>query len=572
MTETAWQCRVDLPGTETRGSGFLVTDRHVLTCAHVVTGRDAAEVTLRNAGGPIPATVLREGPWWSPTAEAADIAVLELSAPAAGVEPARFAPFSAVELYAGQPLNALGFPWGYEQDGINATFTAGPGRELGRNVQVDAKNDFTVWLEGGFSGAAAVFSGRVLGMVRAAGQGDERVGVMVPVGELVRHVPRLDELIGLGTFGPRAYRDLRRALASVHVPHDDLSRKIASLQLMIESIPRHLTTLPALVEALVVEAMVEDGTMRHHLGGLLAYLGTREMSEWLAEHLPGSRGALPPIPPKYDGAIVVQLAPAADSGAEAYHLKVWTVSRPDGELTEPVVDKPGLARAQWQDEIEAAIEEALGRMPSIVDTVQVEFVLPRRFLALAVEEWLDRKDDDTPLGVSRPVVVRDLDWFTEPRPAALVRRVRDLREDGGRSLGEVLWWKDCGERPADPQVYKAWLRRHGGPPALVLAGEWTAAEHLGRAVAVGSPVMLWPRQACPADDHTRDDTCPGRWFRTEVTKRLHGITIDTVAELVRDLRAQAVVAAGKNEMHCGSGIVLLRDDARRRLEPLSFAE
>jgi hypothetical protein len=334
--------------------------------------------------------------------------------------------------------------------------------------------------------------------------------------------------------------------------------------------PDHLGTLQAIVEALVVETTTHasDDEMRHQLGGLLLSLSTEELWRWLRAHL--SR------PPEahlsrvaYEGAIVVRLEPVAAAGAESYDLTVWTVAGPDGELTEPVVTGSGLRRETWQERVEEAIAEALSRMPVGVGTVTVEFVLPRQFLSEPVDQWIDRSDDDTPLGVAKPVVVRDLDWFNHPNPADLGRRAHTLR-DGHTPLGARMRWKGCENAPSNPAAFKAWLRSGDGPIVLGLAGEWAAAEYVGTAVAAGPPVMIWHRWACPPDGHRAGDECAGKRFRRELSVHLGDETIDTVAQRVRRLRAWSV--AEEDDTHCGSGITLLRDDNRRRPAPLRFAE
>ncbi|MFD7638592.1 serine protease, partial [Streptomyces sp. NPDC059873] len=60
----AWHARIDADGAV--GSGFLVSGRTVLTCAHVVTG-DRASVVFPGAPGlaPVPARVVLRGHAWA---------------------------------------------------------------------------------------------------------------------------------------------------------------------------------------------------------------------------------------------------------------------------------------------------------------------------------------------------------------------------------------------------------------------------------------------------------------------------------------------------------------------------
>jgi hypothetical protein len=298
-------------------------------------------------------------------------------------------------------------------------------------------------------------------------------------------------------------------------------------------------------------------------------IGTEEMRRWADVHLWVGDLPTPVVEQTHDGVVLVRLEPSAASGAEAYDLTVWTVTEPDGQLSEPVVRERGLARAQWQQRVEEALFQALGRIPMTVRTVTVEFVLPRGHLAEPVDLWADRTDDDTPIGVSHPTVVRDLDWFSHDNPADLGRRARLLR-NRGRTVGRELRWRECTRPPGNPVAYKAWLRTDDGPFAVGLTGEWTQPEHVATAVAAGPPVLLWQRLPCRPEDHVGGPDCVGVRFRRELGERLGEVTIDEVAHVVRNLRAEAL--AEEDAAHCGSSIVLLRDDARRRPVPLSFAE
>ncbi|MEV6304265.1 serine protease [Actinoplanes sp. NPDC051861] len=306
MRNGLWHARVEVPGSGRRGSGTLVSDRHVLTCAHVVHHDPFAMVFLGDTPTPRQARLLTSGPWWTSTADAADVAVLELAEPVT-VEPARFGPYSSVDLYAGQELTAYGFPPGFEQIGVSATFTASPVRMLGRNVQVDAKDNVGVWLQQGFAGAAAVHvsTGRVIGMIKAAAR-DHRIGMMVPVPELARHVPGLDRLISLGPFDPYAYTALRSALRASSPAPEFAGRYLAGLRAQVPGLPRHLNTVQAVAEALVMELMFSDDEMAYRLGAFLVQLGTREAGQWVADFL--LHGADPGIPkPGGDGRIEVAM-------------------------------------------------------------------------------------------------------------------------------------------------------------------------------------------------------------------------------------------------------------------------
>ncbi|MEV4346685.1 trypsin-like peptidase domain-containing protein [Actinoplanes sp. NPDC049596] len=566
MTEAFWPARIEIPGTARRGAGFLVTDRHVMTCAHVVRGHDGARVTLRD-GTSAMATVVRAGPWWTETAAGADVAVLELPA-AVAVPPARLAPYAALEIYAGQTLDIFGFPDQYGVGGVHTNYVAEPHHLVGDDIQIEAEGATGVRLQEGFSGAAVVHRAtrQVVGMVRRAATGDERIGLMTPVASLAGHCPALADRIRLGLIDPAAYGELRAALRSVDFPRERFTQLLTWVRGKIPSLREDLTSVPGLVEALVVDTVaVDDREMRYHLSGLLSTFENEDVSRWAGRHL--GRVEAPAAKPVRDGAVVICLEPTAREGGEAYRLKVWTVTEADGLLEEPVADVPGLSRDQWQPAVERELAAAIDRIPRSVREVTVEFVLPRMFLAEPVDEWLNLRDDRTPLGISKPLVVRDLDWFQDG-PPDLAWRAESLRE-GKTGLAEVLRVWDCGQPLTKPVVFKANLRKNGGPHAVCLAGEWALPAQVSVAVGAQPPVLLWRRHPCPPGRHADYAECVSQRFVRELTGHLAGVTIDDVASHVLELRRDSV--AGEDETHCGSGLVLLRDDARRRPMPLGFA-
>lgn len=200
------------------GAGFLVGDRLVVTCAHVVAaalGRDEGErpgepVTLefpvRGRSGPARCTATVLG--WTPTRpdERGDIAVLRLDGEVPdGVRPAWLSPAPAP---ADSEIDALGFPEGLAAPGLWAR---------GRIRRVQAAGWLQVAavpgeraIEPGFSGTPA-FSARdggVVGMVVAVAHGSEHTAFLTPARTLVAEHPVLAEAQaspyrGLAAFAER---------------------------------------------------------------------------------------------------------------------------------------------------------------------------------------------------------------------------------------------------------------------------------------------------------------------------------------------------------------------------------
>ena len=194
--------RVDNERGKSRGAGVLLSDRHVVTCAHIlgpaeaVTGEEPGVVRISS-------TVCR--PEWSSTArvvpgswvyrgsQRGDVVLLELDEPTPCGAAATLwrAPLSAGRVHA------YGFPRAAPY-GIGAVAELGGvgGREgewgTLRPVQVGNQ-----WIEPGFSGAGVVvqdgeFGGRVIGIVvRDFVNGDARAAWMLPTETMLGHIPAL---------------------------------------------------------------------------------------------------------------------------------------------------------------------------------------------------------------------------------------------------------------------------------------------------------------------------------------------------------------------------------------------
>ena len=189
----------------TIGCGVLVTERHVVTCAHVIA--EALGEPARGARAEAPAAAvsvslsLLSAPFattgrvvcWRPVRddgrkEPEDIAVLELAEPApAQAEPAPLAALTAAE-YTALDVHCFGFPARIDE-GVRRTGTCRGENALGR-VQLDIARGL---VEGGFSGTAAwdPARGAVIGLVVAA-RTDEQSAQLIPVRTLFAACPALD--------------------------------------------------------------------------------------------------------------------------------------------------------------------------------------------------------------------------------------------------------------------------------------------------------------------------------------------------------------------------------------------
>jgi S1-C subfamily serine protease len=157
-----WQARIVDADGMVRGSGVLISDRHVLTCAHVLasgTEPPTARFTIDFPRSPsrtrVTARVLADG--WFPeliTGEQ-DVAILELTTGiAADIVPARL---GRAQRSMGRPVKVYGHPDGLPE-GVWAraeiTDTTGP---YGERVQVSVRGmDSGDRIEPGFSGGGVI--------------------------------------------------------------------------------------------------------------------------------------------------------------------------------------------------------------------------------------------------------------------------------------------------------------------------------------------------------------------------------------------------------------------------------
>ncbi|MDQ3974412.1 MAG: serine protease, partial [Actinomycetota bacterium] len=180
--ERRWLARVVSPGGLVLGGAFVVDNRRLLTCAHVVQDAGAApgdqvRVDFPALGVGCSATVLTEG-WARAEGTGGDTALLQAKALPDGVEPL---PLRARRSVRGLEFAAYGFPEGYE-DGIDVAGTLG--RPVGGEwVKLEVGSVLAV--QPGFSGGA-VWAPDLQAAVGLIVTRDQplagRMAFMVPVG------------------------------------------------------------------------------------------------------------------------------------------------------------------------------------------------------------------------------------------------------------------------------------------------------------------------------------------------------------------------------------------------------
>ena len=188
------------------GAGVLGTDRHILTCAHVVDPAMAGspshvvvDFPFAEPHDPMAARVVTGG--WFPAAAdgTGDIAVLEV----AGELPpaARPAPLRMSGGTAGHRFRATGFPAGHDGAVVSRGIVVGPAEAEWLQLQAESALGFS--LEAGFSGAplwdedAGAVVGIVVGRERHRGEpGDPRTGYAIPVEVVERYWAALRPWVG----------------------------------------------------------------------------------------------------------------------------------------------------------------------------------------------------------------------------------------------------------------------------------------------------------------------------------------------------------------------------------------
>jgi S1-C subfamily serine protease len=188
--------RGDLPfpggGQAASGSGFVIDeDGHIITNDHVVTAADQFRVRFGEDGEPIRAELLGEDP-------SVDLALLKVDPEDVGEELQPVALGASEDLRPGDPVIAIGSPFGLE-----GTVTSGIVSALGRTIE--APNGFSISgaiqtdaaINPGNSGGPLLDEeGRVIGVnsqIRTGGgNANTGVGFAVPVDEIKRSLPALE--------------------------------------------------------------------------------------------------------------------------------------------------------------------------------------------------------------------------------------------------------------------------------------------------------------------------------------------------------------------------------------------
>lgn len=410
MTSTSWHARIEC-GRGT-GAGLLVTERHVLTCAHVVqdSGTHEVRVTFVHGDGKaITSSVITRGPWDGTVSSRGDVAVLELAHPV-DLRPAEFAAVS--EAY-GDPLPklaVLGFPK-HSRNGAFAEYRATVAQLIkGEWVQLEAWKAHGQPLAPGFSGAGLTLTdGRVVGVVTSAAKDPGiRDGQMLPAHVMARYWPPLADLIPTPGYTGQQ-RKLLRLLIEAASQEDDLPCSPERLYRDAVGIgpppPSGLDSLWDAAWYLLFE-VPDPAAIARFAGRLAIFVNDPATRRALRTWSYAGSAATPKRKARTArdwSPILVEIAPSG-RGDDYFLVEV---SAYDGQ-NRLVVGTSRLALKDIRAYVLERIDEAYHALEPVAREL-IAFVVPLRYLNLDVAHWQRSPDDDSPLGSFAPLVVISLE-------------------------------------------------------------------------------------------------------------------------------------------------------------------
>ncbi|MEU6945340.1 trypsin-like peptidase domain-containing protein [Streptomyces sp. NPDC046316] len=617
----AWHVRVE-HGDAVSGSGFLIGEGTVLTCAHVVQGLDRAGVSFPGAPGlgAVPARVTERGAWAGGGTDPGDVAVLTLEGPAP-VEPAVFAePEEPLDGGGPSRLVAYGFPHGYSE-GAQTELRVTHDRLLigGEWSQVEFWKSYGQEPSHGFSGAAVMRadSSRVVGMISSYDP-VTRNGRMIPARVLARHVPALAELVPTPGCSAEEKRWLRELVDRVGTPPCSVERLMntATGPLGLAPYAARSGGLWEGVWYLLTEA--SPGPGRLPLAALTLRLADlvedpalgRELRAWSREHrsrhqgtaddtrvrvhereprgTPGRGGHPGPRDPSgqddersdagrhdhtRDGEAVCAGTGArygAGRAAPPPWAPILVEIRRSGADRNAVMAEVSVYRDGDRllvNEKRLTIADlrpwVLDRIDEAYDEIGegrplIAFALPRDWLNRPVDLWTRKKGKEAPLGCTSPVVVMDHDRRGKAR---LQFQLKRMWEELDRQDGSALHRVVCSSTQRGPQL-SVLLQDVRGPVGFARPPKTARDRELhGAALNAPAPIVMWPRTGCPPGGPC-SGTCTGAGFLNRIAERISRLPPTELPDLVFRLRKEAFLHEGP-EPHWAAELSLVWEDPRQ---------
>lgn len=551
MNRAAWHTRIQCG--KAVGSGFLVSARQVVTCAHVVAASGTAAVTVsfphRADLRELTARVAVHGGWRGGVTDPGDLAVLELEREVP-ITPAVFAPPGAGRESPAPELAAYGFPRGYDEGSIAHCRAARGPLIAGEWVQLEAVSVQGQPLADGFSGAAVQLpDGSVVGMITAiAGGRDGRVGRMLPTEVMARYWNGLGELVPSPDLTPAQLRELHHLVRRA----ERENRTADHGRLYADAVGPFGPDLPASgfgsLASLAVHLQLEvPEAVPQFLVRLRELLEGAE-SGCGAAGTPGTSPERPPGRAPVWSPIVVEID---HSGAGPDQVTVEVSAYRDGQRRP--VGARRLPRSAVRAFVQEHIDQAVTQLAPGADEL-LAFVLPRGWLNEPVARWECGADDPTPLGCAYPLVVADRARHRSGRIRHQLHKKWQKLDGGPAAVHRI----DCGTRERGPSLRKR-LWDDGTDLVGFASPPDAAREHFEVGLTVPVPMLLWPRAGCPGPDH--EGPCGGGAFLDELTASVAGVP---PADLPHHLLSLRLTADAHDEAdgHWAGDVQLLWDDPR----------
>ncbi|MEU4424188.1 trypsin-like peptidase domain-containing protein [Actinoplanes sp. NPDC024001] len=585
---------MEITGEALTGSGFFAAPGLVVTCAHVVGGRQT--VLVRHDGSEWEGEVLyssapaRDGELWPYP----DLAVVEVSA-ATDVRTCAYLDQRTPSLRSSLHIAGLSSVYqpGLDHTSATLTFDGFHGRGV-RQMLILGGREIPPGMSGG--PVLNLKTGGVCGFAKAnRRRGADMGGLGVPIWALreadpaiYRRLIRAHDVFhaaeqewsaacdALDHAKPNRLfleeeRQLRGILARVTMPEDHQDR-------FLRAVGRES---PAPARPLVdsADVVTELSALMPPLAGELPYV-LRYAAD-LVRDLTGKDAQL-----VRDWALVTagrlrlgkettaRLDAGAESGGQSslmvrlrpagfdhtrLEVSIWHYFDAATVIPVPLETRP-LSLGEALNLLRAELPRQLTSLAADGGDVTVEVFLPPPLLEVDFESWQIWPEQPwSALGRKHAVLVRDQSRLDNDR---LVPEWQKRWITGaGRALGTEDDRVSCTDRRTH-EAAEGWLSQDHRRCVLMFAASPLRSGNqpvVEVGLSCGIPVMLWRRGDC---EGCRGESCAGDAFLRQLGEALAGVRLPELPERVRRLRAQA--AGTGSATHCGADLVLLFDDPLRR--------
>ncbi len=502
--------RVDRGG-QVLGAAFLVTERHLLTCGHVVeVDNDVELVFLANPDlDPIPARVtalINE--------EGRDVAVLLLDESVPKTYPAPLAQWNQ-----GRTFRATGFPHDrLEGDPVDGKLQ---GTTLLQQVKLEGTSDRKIVRQFSGTGVWSDDHEALIGMV-VSFYDQEPTAYMIPTEriaeiledehlEISRHILR--ELSGSDAGSRGGWHistvdvaEIQSALKGLKVK-DDIAHKVFHEVSPYASFPvgpagdkvfldgmMTLARRPAeqlltyILRSLALTAQAPTPRLRAVLEPIASRFAL-DLEKLAAASQPSTHGSIDNTPT----VLQIRVAPGLLSDDECL-IDAWLR---EGSTTKPLIETLELAVDQLCDRLPEIVRKAQRRLCNRRSDVQVEVALPLPLLGCDLDCWpVKFGSKKKALGACRQVCVRSYERLYDPEYTMTWPQWEEKwkAKPAGAAEPQHIFW-DNGE--TDP------AQSLGPSKSILVTLEPLSDDRLADFVSEGVPIALWLRTQLEADSEVR---------------------------------------------------------------------